>query len=70
MRRGMLIGWLLGVTSVGIGALAGANWYEYKMLPPTECALFRIARYDPSPWVIAPEQPDICYVRRSVLSLR
>ncbi len=29
MRRGLLIGWLLGVMTFGAGSLIGANWYHY-----------------------------------------
>jgi hypothetical protein len=68
MVRGIVIGWLFALLSFGAGAVASANWYEYKMLPPADCALFQIAQFNPGTWSVAPDQPSLCYLRRSRLS--
>lgn len=33
MLRGLAIGWLLGMTTFGVGIVAGANWYDVRTLP-------------------------------------
>jgi hypothetical protein len=68
MARGIVIGWVCASLSFGVGAILSANWYEYKMLPPHECALFQIAQLNPGSWSIAPNQPSVCYLRRSRLT--
>jgi hypothetical protein len=69
MIRGIVIGWLLALLTFSIGAVVGSNWYEYKMLPPGDCALFQIAQYDPGSWTVVPSQPTVCYLRRARLTL-
>ena len=34
MRRGLAVGWLIGIVTLGAGAVIGANWYDVRMLPP------------------------------------
>jgi hypothetical protein len=67
MGRVLVIGWMLGALTFGAGAFAASSWYEYRMLSPSECALFKLARYDPGAWTVAPNQPNVCYLRRSRL---
>lgn len=38
MRRGIVIGWMLGIVTFGAGLLIGANWYEHRVMPGTVTA--------------------------------
>lgn len=65
----LMIGIVIGVVLMWLGIMLSGGWYEYRMLPPTECALLNVARYDAGTWTIAPNQPNGCYLRRARLSL-
>jgi hypothetical protein len=35
MRRGLVIGWMLGVATFALGVCVGTNWYEYRVVTPS-----------------------------------
>ena len=34
MRKSIALGWAVGIMTFTVGAWAGANWYETRILPP------------------------------------
>lgn len=35
MRRGLIVGWLLGVLTFGLGLSANSIWYDHRVITPT-----------------------------------
>lgn len=63
MLRGFVLGCIAGALIVGSILSLSGGWYEYEMLDPTRCAMFKNGSFNVSPGHIAPNQPNECYIR-------